>query len=175
KSLASTGATRSGDWPVRWPPISSRPPDNFLACPPVRSIAAPPQPNEFLFLRTRYRPQSRPPRIRFFSSPAKQSGALSRVRLRHSTGHWLRNDAATGAYAAHPLGPTAPPWARRFCVRPEAVDPCSTILAARLDPGALRPAPGCRDKPQSVGVARPAPKKRRSCAQTISRKWNHVA
>src|SRR5258705_13738007 len=30
--------------------------------------------------------------------------------------------------------------------------------------GALRPAPGCRDKPQSVVVARLAPKKRRSCA-----------
>lgn len=46
------------------------------------------------------------------------------------------------------------------------------MRAARLDPGALRPAPGCRDKPQSVVVARLAPKKRRSCAQTISRKWN---
>jgi integrase len=49
--------------------------------------------------------------------------------------------------------PTAPPWARRFCVRREAIDLCSTIPAARPDPGALRPAPACRDKPQSVVVA----------------------
>src|SRR5580658_3602972 len=89
KSLASTDARRSADGPARSPPINSPLPGNFLACPPVPRIDAPPPPNEFLSLRSRYHLQSRPPRIRFVSLPARQTGALFRVRLGHSTVHSL--------------------------------------------------------------------------------------
>jgi len=172
KSLAGTGATRSGDWPVRWLMTNSLLPDNFLACLPVHSTDARRQRSEFLSWGNPCRPRSKPRQVRFASSSAAPSGAPFPAGPHHSTVRWLQNDGGIGARAAHHGEPNARPKAQYFCVHREVADRCNRTAEVSHDPRALRPAPGCPDKPQSVVVARLAPKKRRSCPQIISPERN---
>src|SRR5260370_5710822 len=95
------------------------------------------------------------------------TAALAAARLRHSREHAGPSDARTGASAAHREVPGVRPWAQRFSVLQEEADPCNRISVVRHDQRAPRPAPGDRDRPQSVFLARLAPKKWRSYRDSV--------
>ena len=162
---ASTNATRWVDSLLRSSVTNSPPPGSFPACPPVRNTDAQRRPNVFLSSQSRCHQQSKQLPLRFSPCPKGPTGVLVSVMLHHSTPHGRSHDGGTDASAERRRELGVPPWARHSSVLREEEAPCNRISVVRHDPHAPRPAPGDRDRPQSVFPARLAPKKKRSCAR----------